>query len=246
MSPGGRLPISFRKKQTSVSPGATTRFSRFRIVRKFFVTDGDVSMGGSALRSTSVSLLQRARENDRSSWERIVHVYSPLVYKWCRRYGLQDADAQDVGQDVLRSVFQNLASFRKERPGDSFRKWLKTITRNRVLDWARRHGRQAKLNRELAAIPCAGDEIIGPIDESVAEQDSERKVILRRALELVREEFEPRTWNAFWQSVIDDLPASEVAQALGVSTNVVYLSKSRVLRRLSNLLAELIEEPPLG
>lgn len=109
--------------------------------RRVFMTDANVSYCGSASATTSTSLLSRARANDREAWERVVYLYSPLVHGWCRRFGLQDADTLDVGQDVLRSVFLHLDSFRKDRPGDSFRKWLKTMTRNRVLDFLRRAGR---------------------------------------------------------------------------------------------------------
>jgi RNA polymerase sigma-70 factor (ECF subfamily) len=167
-----------------------------------------------------------------------VYLYSPLVYSWCRRYGLQDADALDVGQDVLRSLFLNLDGFRRDQPGDSFRKWLKTMTRNRVIDFTRRAGRtpSAKGGSDFIDIPSDSSD-----EDDPTESISERKMILRRAMEIVRSEFEPKTWNAFWQATIDEKPTSEVAEALGISANVVYLSKSRVLRRLSIMCADLVE-----
>jgi RNA polymerase sigma-70 factor (ECF subfamily) len=188
-----------------------------------------------------MSLIERAQANDRTSWERIVYLYSPLVFAWCRRFGLQDADALDISQDVLRSVFTKLAQFRKERPGDSFRKWLKTITRNRVLDALRRERRLPKVQEGQpmeAVADLASDEFL---DESDAEPASEQKVVLRRALDMVRQEFTPRTWNAFWRVAVDEQPVDEVARDLGVSTNVVYLAKSRVIRRLTVLLAEIMD-----
>src|SRR5262249_47481503 len=156
----------------------------------------------------------------------------------CRRYGLQDADTLDVGQDVLRSVFCHLGQFRNDRPGDSFRKWLKTITRNRILDIARRAGRTppARGGSDVFDMPDSAED---EIDADTAELESERQLILRRGLEMVRTDFEPRTWDAFWRATVDEVPAAEVALALGVSVNVVYLSKSRVLRRLTDLFTDL-------
>src|SRR5262249_42253586 len=113
-------------------------------------------------------------------------------------------------------------------------------TRNRVLDVARRAGRtpaaRGGSDADVTAALTSDD-----VDADTGGQEAERKGILRRGLEIVRAEFEPPTWGAFWRVTVDDTPAVEVAQALGVSANVVYLSKSRVLRRLSDLFADLIE-----
>jgi RNA polymerase sigma-70 factor, ECF subfamily len=240
-------PRRFRRNLLAVgqsavhNASASTHLTRRSIpqgVRGALVTDANVNIGGSAVSATSVSLLARARQNDREAWQRLVYLYSPLIYSWCRRYGLQEADAHDVGQDVLRSVFQNLDCFRRDRPGDSFRSWLKTMTRNRVIDFVRRAGRTPGAQSGVDFIEMPAD---SPDDDDPIELSSERKVILRRAMEIVRSEIEPKTWDAFWQATIDEKPAADVAQALGVSTNVVYLSKSRVLRRLSDMCADLVE-----
>jgi len=200
------------------------------------LTDSNVPIGGSAALATSLSLLERAKANDRSAWDRIVCLYAPLVYRWCRRFGLQEADALDVGQDVLRSVVAKLAEFHKDRPGDSFRKWLKTVTRNRALDFFRKKSRQPQI--------LPGDFATHEESAESAEDLTERKVVLRRALDLVREDFEPRTWDAFWRVTIDGQSPADVAADLGVSANVVYLARSRVLRRLADQFAELIDEWP--
>jgi RNA polymerase sigma-70 factor, ECF subfamily len=186
--------------------------------------------------STSVSLLERAKAQDAAAWDRIVDLYGPMVYGWCRREGLQEADALDVGQEVFRSVYSHLAGFRRDRPGDTFRGWLRTITRNKILD--ARRGR----NR-----PVGGGEAVALLAQlpatppDPAEEDSERTAILRRAVELVRDDVEPRTWTAFWQVAIEERPVDEVAAALGISTNAVYLAKSRTLRRLNDLFGEIVD-----
>jgi len=212
--------------------------TRGPVARSPFVTDSNVPIGGSAALVTSLSLLERAKANDRAAWDRVVYLYAPLVYGWCRRFGLQDADALDVGQNVLRSIVVKLSEFHKDRPGDSFRKWLKTITRNRTLDCFRKKNRQPEiLHGDVATHEDAAES---------AEDLTERKVVLRRALDLVRDDFEQRTWTAFWRVTIDEQLPSDVAADLGVSTNVVYLARSRVLRRLADQFAELIDEWPSG
>src|SRR5262249_14847420 len=75
----------------------------------------------------SLTLLQRARARQPAAWERLVALYAPLVLHWCRRAGLGDADAADVFQEVFRSVSEHLNEFRRDRPGDTFRGWLRTI-----------------------------------------------------------------------------------------------------------------------
>jgi RNA polymerase sigma-70 factor (ECF subfamily) len=182
-------------------------------------------------------LLERAKAQDAAAWDRIVDLYGPMVYGWCRREGLQEADALDVGQEVFRSVYSHLAGFRRDRPGDTFRGWLRTITRNKVLD-ARRRGQNQPVGggeavELLAQLPAA--------PPAPAEEDSECTAILRRAVELVRDDVEPRTWTAFWQVAIEERPVDEVAAALGISTNAVYLAKSRTLRRLNDLFGEIVD-----
>src|SRR5687768_14357819 len=92
--------------------------------------------------ATSPSLLKRVKADDESAWDRLVALYAPLVFHWCRRWDLQDQDIADIFQEVFQAVATHIAGFRKERRGDTFRGWLRTITRNKVLDHFRRLGRE--------------------------------------------------------------------------------------------------------
>ena len=92
--------------------------------------------------STSRSLLERARVSDPAAWDRLVRLYAPLIAHWCKRWSLQDADSADIIQDVLQAVAAHIDDFRKERAGDTFRGWLRTITRNKVSDHFRRRGQE--------------------------------------------------------------------------------------------------------
>jgi RNA polymerase sigma-70 factor (ECF subfamily) len=184
---------------------------------------------------TSTSLLLRARACDASAWNRLVNLYTPLIYRWCRRAGLQAADAADVGQEVFRAVARKLSDFRRSQPGDSFRAWLRIITLNKLRDHARHLRKERTGLLSMFAAP-------GPADAQPGTQtDTEEKQLLyARALEQIRAAFEPRTWQAFWRVAVDNEYAVHVAADLGMSCNSVYLAKSRVLRKLREEFEDLL------
>ncbi len=191
--------------------------------------------------SIESSLLARVREQDRDAWQRLVHLYSPLIYDWCRGQGLQSADAADVMQETFRSVSSSIDRFRSERPGDSFRGWLWTITRNKIRDHFR-----AKADRANAA---GGTEMMRhlnslPDTEPESSSDSPKsqtiKSPLARAMELVRGDFGETTWKAFLRVTIHGHAAAEVAADLGISINAVRKAKARVLRRLREEFGDLL------
>ncbi|MCI0702834.1 MAG: sigma-70 family RNA polymerase sigma factor [Planctomycetia bacterium] len=211
--------------------------SRYRGAVGGFVTDSGVDPDKPDL-ATSVSLLNRAKVFEPAAWARLVDLYGPLVYRWCMRAGLQPADAADVGQEVFSAVARAIAKFRRERPGDSFRGWLYTITRNKLRDWA----------NSPHPVPVGGsgalhhvEQLRADADEPNSVSDDERGYLIRRAVELVRGDFEPNTWSAFWRSAVDGQPADEVAAELGITRNAVYLAKARVRKRLLDEFAELVE-----
>jgi RNA polymerase sigma-70 factor (ECF subfamily) len=191
------------------------------------------------LDSTSSSLLERVQAGESAAWHRLARVYTPLVYGWCRRFNLSAEDAADVIQEVFRSVFGGLASFRHDSPGNSFRGWLWTITRSRICDHFR--GQQDHLPapggttayRQLQNIPDA------PPGENDAGASSPFGDVARRAIELMRQDFEESTWRAFWGTAVDGQSPADVARDLGLTVAAVYQAKSRVLRRLRAELAGL-------
>lgn len=92
--------------------------------------------------ATSRSLLERIKADDAAAWDRLISLYAPMAYRWCRRYGLPEQEIADVLQEVFQSVATHIASFRKDREGDTFRGWLRTITKHKVLDHLRMVGRE--------------------------------------------------------------------------------------------------------
>ncbi len=196
---------------------------------------GDRDNYGVSSAATSVSLLERIRACDQEAWERFVHLYTPLVYRWCRQAGLRQIDAADVGQEVFRAVAHGIGNYRHDRPSDTFRGWLRVLTRRKVADFGRRQDpcQAAGGSDALARLQRFADD---ETPEPASEQE-DRLLVLRRALDLVLRDFEEKTRQAFWRVVLEGQPAAEVAQALGVTPNAVYLAKSRVLRRLRDEFA---------
>jgi len=188
--------------------------------------------------STSTGLLERVRAREPAAWARLVELYGPPVYDWCRQSGLATHDAADVVQEVFAAVAVGVGDFRGGRRG-SFRAWLRTITRNKVLDFLRRRQAQARAAggtdaaRQLREIP-EPQEPSDPLSSAPAEN-----ALWHRALELVRAEFEDRTWQAFLRVTVDGIPPANVADEMGMSLDAVYQAKSRVLRRLRRELADL-------
>jgi RNA polymerase sigma-70 factor (ECF subfamily) len=185
--------------------------------------------------STSISLLERVKRHDEESWERLAELYGPLIARWCRCWDLADADTADVRQEVFQSVFRSLGQFERVQRG-AFRSWLKTVTRNKVHDLYRIRANQPTIDN--AAID---QHITEPITNNDIPEATEISVLYRRAMDLIRTDFAEPTWKAFVATVVEERPARDVADELGLSPNAVYIARSRVLARLRAEFSELIE-----
>src|SRR5436190_6059952 len=161
--------------------------------------------GPAAETSTSRSLLMQLRDGQAAAWERLTALYAPLVYHWCRSMRLPEQDMADVFQQVFQAVAAHVRAFRKDRPGDTFRGWLRAITRNKVRDHFRRNPRQARAAGGTdAQIYFA--QLAAPADEDEAaphDEEEEVRQLLRGALEHVRGQVQPQTWLAFWKVVVE-------------------------------------------
>ena len=182
--------------------------------------------------SISSTLLERLCAGRPDAWQRLVDLYGPVVYGWCRQLGVSQIDAADVVQDVFAGVTADVGRFRRDRPGDSFGAWLRTITRHRVCDHFRRRQNQPAARGGSTAYERLLSLAEAPEETSSVPPVEKEGWFSRRVLDLVRAEFEERTWTAFWQIVVDGRPPAEVAAAMGLSLPAVYKAKSRVLRRL--------------
>jgi RNA polymerase sigma-70 factor (ECF subfamily) len=191
-------------------------------------------------RDTSLTLLDRARANEPGAWDRLVTLYAPMVRYWCGLAGLESADREDVTQEVFRAALTGLAGFHRDRPGDTFRGWLRGVTRNQITLHFRRTGRQPR-GRGGSSAFAQLSELADPHVE-LPDEDAPREVqrLYHRALEQVRGEFEERTWQMFWQTLVEDKSAAEVAAEFGVTSAAVRKARSRVLHRLREEMGELI------
>jgi RNA polymerase sigma-70 factor (ECF subfamily) len=187
--------------------------------------------------ATSHSLLKRVRMRDAEAWQRFAALYTPLVYGWARRGGLQESDAADIVQDVFRSVFSKIGDFQKDGQRSHFRGWLWAITRNRVRLFYRQQVPAAQgaggstAAQQLAQIP----DVWQRDDEPAA--PGEERALIDRALQLIRHDFAEETWQAFWRSTVDGHAAAEIANDLGMSPSAVRQAKYRVLCRLREELS---------
>jgi RNA polymerase sigma-70 factor (ECF subfamily) len=144
-----------------------------------------------------------------------------------------------VFQDVFQAVAAHITTFRKDRPGDSFRGWLRTITQNKIHDHFRRRGREpggvggTEAQIRLSRLP-AGSALDGEDSSHVGDEH----LSIRHLLSVVRGEFEERTWQAFWMTTVEGRLPGDVATDLAMSPGAVRVAKSRVLRRLREELGE--------
>lgn len=186
---------------------------------------------------TSRSLIARVRGDEPDAWARLVHLYAPLVWRWCRSRGLQEADAADVFQSVFQSIVAHLGRFRYERDGDTFRGWLRRITQNKIHDHFRRQsnevpgigGSSVQERWTQMPEPIVDDEPLNPDGEGE---------LFARGLQLIQVEFEARTWQAFWRTAVDGKEAKEVGAELAMTPGAVRVAKARVLRRLREELGD--------
>jgi RNA polymerase sigma-70 factor (ECF subfamily) len=203
--------------------------------------DSTGSDGGLPSSATSRSLLARVQADEPQAWERLVHLYAPLVLHWCRGHGLQDQDLADIFQDVFQAVVTHVNRFRKERADDTFRGWLRRITQNKLRDHYRRLGRDVQgvggssAHERLAQLP-----VPQPTDHEQIPEAAEHG-LFARALSLIRDEFEERTWTAFWRTTAEGQAAKDVAADLSMTPGAVRVAKSRVLHRLREELGDLTD-----
>ncbi len=190
---------------------------------------------------TRPSLLLRLRDpRDKDAWRQFVELYVPLVYRFARKCGLQDADAADVTQEVLRAVARSSRRLTYDPRRGSFRAWLLTVVRSKLCDFRaaqQRHGRAAGgpvAQEALANVPAPEAEA------ALWDEEYERRVFAWAA-EQVRGTFEPSSWEAFSQTALEGKSGKEVARALGLSVGAVYIAKSRVLARLREVIEQVGE-----
>ena len=194
---------------------------------------------------TRPSLLIRIRDSaDFESWNQFVDIYAPLIHDFARKKGLQEADAADVTQDVLRQVLASIETFQYDPEKGCVRAWLFTVTRNRVNNFLTRDRRAARGSGDTRVRRLLEEQPASENEQADWDQKVKRR-IFACAVERVRPEFKPTTWHGFWKTAIEHHQAAEVAAELGMSVGAVYIAKSRVLKRLKEVAEGISEEESL-
>jgi RNA polymerase sigma-70 factor (ECF subfamily) len=195
-----------------------------------------MSMTESSLPTTRVTLLTRLRTDpsDGVSWDEFVERYGRHIYRWCHQWKLQDADAEDLTQNILLKIFRTLPVFAYD-PSRSFRGWLKTVAYRAWWDYRNRRQTQA------AAGDSEATEIILTLE---ARQDLAERLeqafdleLLEAAKTRVRERVASHTWEAFHLLAYERLPVEEVAVRVEMQTAMVYVAKSKVQKMLREEIA---------
>lgn len=182
------------------------------------------------LPETDLSLIAQLRDpENHAAWESFLRLYEPVVFRLARRKGLQDADAQDVCQRVTVSLMHAISGW-QPIPGKPFRMWLGTIARNAICNALTRRP------RDVGSGSSGVEELLYQVVEQTEESDAFRlelrRSFFRQAMEVVRPEFAPATWELFWETEIANRSPSDVASAFGKSVGSVYVARCRVIKRL--------------
>lgn len=187
------------------------------------------------MESTPASLLLRVRvPGDEEAWQRLLRLVTPLLELWAGRLGLRADDVDELVQEVLATLAEKLPEFSYDRER-SFRGWLRTVAMNKWRHWRRRR----------AALPLTdaqADELVANDPAEAFWEKEFNEYLLARALDVMRSEFEPTTWKACWEHIALGRRAAEVGAELGISAGAVYVATSRVLKRLREELAGLMED----
>ena len=188
---------------------------------------------------TRDSLLVQVRSPaNREAWEEFAQIYQPVIYRLARLRGLQDADAQDLSQQVLIAVASAIGDWEKSHEEVRFRHWLRKVARNAIINALSRRP------RDRAAGGSSVQELLteqpGEDQESEAQLELEyRRELYLRAARIVRGDVEVETWRAFELTVIDNRSIDEAAAELDKPVGTIYAARSRIMRRLREAVREL-------
>ena len=191
--------------------------------------------------TTRASLLLKLRDpRDHEAWVEFVILYEPVIYRMLKKFGLQDADALEVMQELLLAVSRSVDRWSPGQEYGSFRGWLRRVTRNLVVNWLRRRKRQlVTTSLDLDALLIERESIEG--DESRQFDSEVHRSLFHRASDQVRIEVQPQTWQAFWEVAVSGREVNDVAVRLGLTAGAVRVAKCRVIARLRDAVDKLKE-----
>lgn len=185
-------------------------------------------------------ILRLPNAGDIAAWDEVVAVYGPLLYRLARRKGLQPSDADDLVQEVLTAVSVSVERWLQRRDRGRFRTWLLCIARNTAINFLTRP-KYRPLSPGGSDVANALAELAGPDEGTNAFDVEYRRELFRWAARQVRDSVATNTWEAFWQTTMEDRPIADVAEALGMTAGSIYIARSRMMTRLRELVRQLEE-----
>lgn len=181
---------------------------------------------------TSNSLLGEIKaSSDERAWDRLIACYTPFIRAILLRKGLGRGDLDDVIQNVLTVVVRRVSEFERQRTG-SFRTWLRAICSNCLRDYWRAYGRSPLATGDSKVVALLNELNDPESDLSRFWEEQHDQYVLEHLLELVRHDFKPSTYEAFRRLALNNESVDEVAQDLGISVNAAFVARSRVMKRL--------------
>jgi RNA polymerase sigma-70 factor (ECF subfamily) len=183
-------------------------------------------------------LLQVRSPANREAWDQFALIYQPVIYRLARHRGLQDADAQDLAQQVLMAVASAIGTWKKNNESVRFRHWLRRVARNAIVNALSRQP------HDRATGGSSVQELLQEHPHVDAESDAQieleyRREIYLRAARIVSGDIEPDTWRAFEITVIENRSIDEAAVELNKPIGTIYAARSRIMRRLREAVQEL-------
>lgn len=190
--------------------------------------------------STRPSLLEGVRNSSPNAWYQLFDIYSPLVLAWGKRLGCNPEECEDLSQEVFQTVSSSIHQFRGDGQSGSFRGWLWRITYRKWID----RTRQVRDELRAAGGSTAAEELnqfADPDAEGMPEPSTPDLLgaVLQRGIEIVQSEFQDRHWRAFWLTAIEGLSTDVAADKLNMSASMVRQCRSRILRRLRQVMGDL-------
>lgn len=183
--------------------------------------------------STSSSLVFRIKNGDQAAWVRVESLYHPLLRYWCDLQKVSDNDVDDIVQDVFRTVHRYVTDFIKHKDKICFRPWLRKITQSRIVDFRERNKDNpiplSETSLELVRFAFVSK---SPDPKEEVEEETEKQILYRQVLELIKSEVNDNTWEAFWLTTVACEDSETVAQKLGMTAANVRKAKSNIKKRI--------------
>ncbi|MGB7343990.1 MAG: sigma-70 family RNA polymerase sigma factor [Pirellulaceae bacterium] len=181
---------------------------------------------------TRASLILRLSDPaDDLAWAEFLQVYEPMLFRLASRWGLQEADAREIVQETLLAVAKSISKFSDDQHDGSFRRWLATITRNKLADHLARRSRQESGSGDTDVHRWLDQQASDTSSASIWDWNEKRQVFAWAA-ENVRSQVSDPTWQAFYRTNVQGESVKQVAADLGMREGMIYVARSRVMSRL--------------